>query len=341
MGALDEEVDRLLVGERLDVVALLAADPQQHTAGDQDRELGRLREQGGEDGSGLHHLLEVVEHEQETALAQRGRQVLGDGRVSGVADAQGLRDAAGHAFWVVDGGQIDEHGAVLEVRRRRAGCCDRQPALPDPARTDQRHEPGPGGEHPADGGDVALTPDQPRERDRQANGIRHGRIRPRPHDGRARRLLLVEGQGPALIEPLGEEDGEIRLDQPGQLLGGLEVLVGGPIVVADPVEQTAEPLIAVVGRLHVQQPRHVVGAEVVLVFEPRDLLVGRHPAVAFPVQPEEDVGLLEVRTIELPRRMRPRAELEHDGSEVQPLDGRPGGTALRRKLLQSGRDEDA
>ena len=96
-----------------------------------------------------------------------------------------------------------------------------------------------------------------------------------------------------------------------------------------------------VGRFDVEQPRHIVGAEVVLVLQSGDLLVGRHPAVALPVEPEEDVRLLQVRTIELTRRMRPRAELEHHGSEVQPLDGGPSRPALRRELLERRGDEDA
>ena len=100
--ALDEEVDRLLIGERLDVEALLAADAQQHPAGDQDRELRGVREQCGESRRGVHDLLEIVEDEQDAALAQRGRQVLHDRRIAGVADAERLGDAVGHALGVVD-----------------------------------------------------------------------------------------------------------------------------------------------------------------------------------------------------------------------------------------------
>ena len=68
--------------------------------------------------------------------------------------------------------------------------------------------------------------------------------------------------------------------------------------------------------------------EAVLVLEARDLLVGRDPAVALAVDADEDVALREVGAVQLARRMRPRAELEHHRREAQPLDRGAHGAAL-------------
>ena len=63
--------------------------------------------------------------------------------------------------------------------------------------------------------------------------------------------------------------------------------------------------------------------EQVLVLQAGDLHLRRDPAVALPVQPDEDVALRQVGAIQVARRMRPRAELEEDRREPQLGDGLP------------------
>ena len=80
------------------------------------------------------------------------------------------------------------------------------------------------------------------------------------------------------------------------------------------------------GRLHVQQPWQR-SRQPELVLETRDVHVRPDPSVALPIQADEDVGLREVRPIELARRMRPSTELEHDRRQPE---GRDRGRAPRR-----------
>ena len=112
------------------------------------------------------------------------------------------------------------------------------------------------------------------------------------------------------------------------------------VVVADPLEQLVEPLLPVLAALEVDELRDV-GREVPLVLEARHLLARGDPAVLLPVDADEDVALLEVGAVQLARRMRPRAELEHHRREGEPLDRGPRGAPLGRQLLQRRADEHA
>ena len=125
----------------------------------------------------------------------------------------------------------------------------------------------------------------------------------------------------------------------GELLGVGERDVGRIVVVADPLEQRVEPLLPMLAALQVDELRDL-GREVPLVLETRHLLARRDPAVLLPVDADEDVALLEVGAVQLARRMRPRAELEHHRRHRQPLDRRPRRSPLRRQLLQRRADED-
>ena len=143
------------------------------------------------------------------------------------------------------------------------------------------------------------------------------------------------------VEALREQDGEVRLDQLGQLLGRRERRVRRGVVVADPPEELGEARFALGRLLQVDELRHLGGREPVLVLEAGDLLVGRDPAVVLPVDPHEDVALVEVGAVQLLRRMRPGTELEHDRCEAQPFDRGACGTALGLELLQGRAHEDA
>ena len=67
--------------------------------------------------------------------------------------------------------------------------------------------------------------------------------------------------------------------------GGGEGLVRGGVVGPDPVDEVGQSRLALGSRLlHVDELGHAVGSEPVLVLQPRDLVVGRDPAVALGVQ---------------------------------------------------------
>ncbi len=125
---------------------------------------------------------------------------------------------------------------------------------------------------------------------------------------------------PRLVEALGEQSCEVA----GHLLlevgGGVEREVCGRVVGADPADQLAEAVVAVLRGLDVDELGHGCRCEVVLVLQIRDLFVGRDPAVAVAVDADEDIGLRDVRAIEIARWMRTCAELEHHGREAEPLD---------------------
>ena len=88
-------------------------------------------------------------------------------------------------------------------------------------------------------------------------------------------------------------------DQVAQLGGLGERPVGDSALRPDPGEHLRQPRIAVVGRgLDVDQPRQP-GRQPVLVLEPGNLLAGRDPAVAPPVDGDEDLALRQVGPVHL------------------------------------------
>ena len=122
--------------------------------------------------------------------------------------------------------------------------------------------------------------------------------------------------------------------------GRLEPAVRAVVVTADAVEQVVEPRIALGRRvLDVDQVRQRRRQEV-LVFEARDVLVGRDPPVALPVHADEDVALREVGAVQRARRMRPCPELEHDRGQTERLDRGTCRFALGLQLTEGGAQED-
>jgi hypothetical protein len=303
---------------------VLAGDSQQCPAGDEHLELRCGAEQRHDQRRGAQHLLEVVEHQQRAAVPQRDDELVLQRHIARVTHAERLRDRVGHERRVVDRGERHEHDPAGKLGGHAGRDVDRQPALADAARPHERdHAHGRRVQHRSDLGDLVLPPDE--------LGQRRGDCARASH---VRRLRGV-GRRPALIEPLGQQDCQVLLEQLRQLIRVGEVLERRAVVRPDPVEQRDEaglPLAA--GLLDVHEARHADGREVVLVLEPGHLLLRRHPAVLLPVQTDEHVALLQVGAIQLPGRMRPGAELEHHGCEAQLLDGGARGVALRGQFLQ-------
>ena len=142
------------------------------------------------------------------------------------------------------------------------------------------------------------------------------------------------------VEPLGEQDREIGFDELRELLGRRERLVRRRVVVADVRDECGESLLAFRRLFHVDELRHLVRRESVLVVETRDVLVWGDPAVLLPVDPEEHVALLEVGPVQLPRGVGSGTELEHDGCEMKTLDGGARGHTFGFEFLEGGADED-
>ena len=224
---------------------------------------------------------------------------------------------------------------VTRSNRSRASRCglDRETGLPDPARADEGDEP------------VGVVAAQPLEQ-RAEVGLASEHLvgRRREMVGRVVRAG-VRGVGRSApgargVEALREQDREVRFDELSELLGRRERLVRGRVVVADVRDELGESLLAFRRLLHVDELRHLVRRESVLVLEAGHLLAGGDPAVLLPVHADEHVALLEIGAVHLPRGVRPSSELEHDGGQVQPLDRGARGDTFGLELLEGRADED-
>ena len=276
-------------------------------------------------GAAVDDLLEVVHQQQDAPVMQRGAQQVLDPAHSVVPNAQRLGDGARDERGVAHRGQVDEHDPAGKVVAHLRGRLYRQPALADATRPCQRDQPGVALEQVDDRRELPIAADERGERRRQRDG--------RAADHHRHRRARTHG------EPLREQGREIGADELCELFDVGEVCVGRAVVVPDPIQQRLEPLLLVRAFLDVHELRHLRRRQPVLVLEPRDLLARRDPSVPLAVEPDEDVTLLEVRPIQITRRMRPRPELEHHGSQEKPLDRRAHDPALRGQLLERGTHE--
>jgi hypothetical protein len=170
--------------------------------------------------------------------------------------------------------------------------------------------------------DLLLAAHQRGQRHRQRPGQRHLIS--------GRRAALRLGQG----EPLAQQHSQVVLDQSLQFGGVGEALVGNAALVRDPGEQLRQPGLAAGCRcLDVQQPGQSRRQQV-LIFQPGDLLPGRHPAVALPVDPDEDLALCQISAVDLAWRVWPGAELEHHRHQPQPGHRGPHRPPLGGQLFQ-------
>ena len=140
------------------------------------------------------------------------------------------------------------------------------------------------------------------------------------------------------VSPAGNDASAGTLAQPFRTiqraasLAGLEGPVGG-LVLNSPEELPHSWLLLRRRSLEVDKSRLALGQEP-FVLQARDIHVGRHPAVALPVNPDEHGALLEIGAVEGPRRVRPRPLLEHHRRQVQALDRFSGRRALGGQLRE-------
>nr|WP_019181437.1 hypothetical protein [Microbacterium yannicii] len=211
------------------------------------------------------------------------------------------------------------------------GGLDREPALADPARADEADDPvEPSGEQCPDLGQLPVAPDGRGVRLRYARCERRRRLR---------RLFGAEGAA-GLIEPFGEHRRQVAGDLVGELVRSGEGDIRGGVVGPDPRDELAQAFVALDGRLDVDELRHRPRREVVLVLEARDRFVGRDPAIARAVDPDEDVALGEIGAVQRAWGMRSRTQFEHHRRQMQTLDRGPHRDALVRELAQRRADED-
>ena len=210
---------------------------------------------------------------------------------------------------------------------------DRQPRLADAAGTREGDQPHPRSlEQPRDLLDVALAPDEQRGYARQRTRYSPGAAR-----RRGRRLIRAAVLG---CEPLAEEHGEIVADQSPELPRGTEGSVRDGPLGLELADHSGEPRFSLGCRcLDIQQAGHRHG-EPELVLQARDVHVRTNPSVPLPVQADEDVGLGQIGSIQLPRRVRSSPELEHHRCEQEPGDGASHRGALLRHLGERRAHED-
>jgi hypothetical protein len=156
----------VMVGQRQgrEGVPVLTRDTQDSAAGDQRRQRWAGGQQTGDDGAGIQHLLEVVEHQQRSPLAQKARHSLFDAAALDIPHPKRLRDARRDERGVAHGGEGDEPDAVREGVGGRRGHRERQAGLADAAGAGQGQQAHVVAAQQRGGvGDLALAADQRRQ----------------------------------------------------------------------------------------------------------------------------------------------------------------------------------
>ncbi len=171
------------------------------SAGDEELQLRRGREQLAERGCRLDEVLEVVEDEQQPLLGEEVLEALSDRGRAALPESERLRDRGQDERGIGDRRQRDEEHALGEVLDELGGSLQREPGLARAARPGERQQ-----THvlpPQSLGDrsqLALAPDQ-------RCGL----------DGQVRRPVLERAQRRELVrQPV---DHELREPlRPGQVL---------------------------------------------------------------------------------------------------------------------------
>ena len=121
----------------------LTGDPQRLATGGQQPQLSRARQQPlAQPGAGVEQVLAVVEREQQPAQTQRVGQRVEQRAAALLRHTRGGRDAGGHQVRVGQVGQVHIAGPVGKLGGHRGEHAQRQPGLPDAARTRQREHAG-------------------------------------------------------------------------------------------------------------------------------------------------------------------------------------------------------
>ena len=218
--ALEKESDRSVHRQGLHGEDVLAGDVEDSAARDDDRQSRRRSEQLQQRSARRHDVLQVVEDEQELAIARPVSDCSLERFVLALGDSERMRDRRQHELWRAQGRELDEGDAVCEetVAVRCEGEPD--PRLPGAARADEREKPHVGTlNQSAQVTQLALATDQRRGDRRQANErlLRLGRRRQLgivPQDRPLERAKLLAGVEAQLIP-----EGTLRVAESVECLG--------------------------------------------------------------------------------------------------------------------------
>jgi hypothetical protein len=119
---------------------MLVRETQADSAGDEDFQQRTRREESGDDSRCLDHLLEIVEHEQRSLVAQDSLESTDQWRASRFRHPKRLGDHRRDEGWIADRGKLDKDEAVLKVIGHGVRCVQGEAGLPDAARAGERQE---------------------------------------------------------------------------------------------------------------------------------------------------------------------------------------------------------
>ena len=170
-GPVDEQPDGVIVGvpgrQRRDGEELFAGESQALPAGRDRRDVRATRQQTvDERGDRIEDMLAVVEQQQHVGVAEAVGDAFDAGRPAPGVDAEGGGDGVQRGGGIGGGELAERDRAVRAVGLDAPAGLDQEPGLADPARSDQRHQPGAIGER-GDLGDGGLATDQRGRRRRQ------------------------------------------------------------------------------------------------------------------------------------------------------------------------------
>ena len=140
-------------------------------------------------------------------------------------------------------------------------------------------------------------------------------------------------------ETLGQQLRQVVGDPLAQLLGRGKLLVRSGILRADAVEQHMQVLLPLwSGCLDIDQLGFVT-SELVLILQAGHLHRGGDPAIALPVEANEDIALRQVGPVQFTRWVGACAQLEKHGRQAQLRDGLSCRYSLGGQLVERRADK--
>jgi hypothetical protein len=119
---------------------VLGRETEPHAACDEGLQQGTGRQELGDQGRGLDHLLEVVEHQQGALVAEDRYQPVKQRLVSRLPYPKRLRNGRQHQARVTDRSKFNGGEAIWEAIGQLVGDAQRKAGLADPAWTSEGQE---------------------------------------------------------------------------------------------------------------------------------------------------------------------------------------------------------
>ena len=125
--------------EGRDRVLVLPREPERRAARGEHEQPRRRRQQAGDELDVRHELLEVVEQQEHAPIAELGRERVLQ-RIARLTHVERLCERGSEQRRIVHRGEVDEDGAVAQLRPELRGGGDREPCLARAARAGERDE---------------------------------------------------------------------------------------------------------------------------------------------------------------------------------------------------------